>query len=225
MLWAMGHGSPSGWTGGVPRALVQAAEQAQAEIGGVREVLTSPGTSVRLVVPPQRCALDAALSAWTGLTLHGLTVDGVVVNRLMPAGADPWLRARFRAESAVAADAEQAFAPLPVVRVGELALPPAGPDELAALDVDDLPAPASPPGSRVERDGDGFTLVLPLPRARRADLGLARLGDELVVDVAGERRVLALPSVLRRCDVSGAALRDGALRIAFRPDPDLWRAL
>jgi arsenite-transporting ATPase len=39
------------------------------------------------------------------------------------------------------------------------------------------------------------------------------------------RRVLPLPSVLRRCEVTGAALRDGALRVAFRPDPDLWRSL
>jgi arsenite/tail-anchored protein-transporting ATPase len=224
MLWAMGHGASPAWTDGVPRPVVEAAEQAQAEIGCVRNVLTGPGTTVRLVVPPQRGPLDAALAAWTALTLHGLTVDGVVVNRLVPAGADPWLRERSRAESVVAADAEEAFAPLPVVRVGELPLPPAGADELAALDVDDLPAPA-PAAPRVDRDGDDFTLVLALPRARRTDLGLARRGDELVVDVAGERRVLTLPSVLRRCDVTGAALRDGALRIAFRPDPDLWLSL
>jgi arsenite-transporting ATPase len=226
MLWAMGHGAASGWADGLPRGVVEAAEQVQAEIGGVREVLTSPGTSVRLVLPPQRGALDAGLSAWTALTLHGLTVDGVVVNRLVPAGEDPWLRARFRAESATAADAEEAFAPLPVVRVGELAVPPAGGDELAALDVGDVtvPAPAAS-ASLVERDGDGFALVLALPRARRADLALARRGDELVVDVAGVRRVLALPSVLRRCEVTGAALRDGALRVAFRPDRDLWRSL
>jgi arsenite-transporting ATPase len=226
MLWVMGHGAASGWADGLPRGVVEAAEQVQAEIGGVREVLTSPGTSVRLVLPPQRGALDAALSAWTALTLHGLTVDGVVVNRLVPAGEDPWLRARFAAESATAADAEEAFAPLPVLRVGELAVPPAGGDELAALDVGDVtvPAPAAS-ASLVERDGDGFALVLALPRARRADLALARRGDELVVDVAGVRRVLALPSVLRRCEVTGAALRDGALRVAFRPDRDLWRSL
>jgi arsenite-transporting ATPase len=224
MLWAMGHGASSGWADGPPRGAVEAAEQAQAEIGGVRDVLSSPGTSARLVVPPQRAALDAALSAWTALALHGLAVDGVVLNRLVPAGNDPWLRARFAAETAVAADAEEAFAPLPVVRVGELAVPPAGTDDLAALEVDDLPAPAAGFASRVERDGDGFVLALALPRARRAELGLARRGDELVVDVAGERRVLTLPSVLRRCDVTGAALRDGDLRITFRPDPDVWRS-
>jgi len=226
MLWAMGHGATPGWTDGLPRGVVETAERVQAEIGGVREVLTSPGTTVRLVMPPQRGALEAALSAWTALRLHGLTVDGVVVNRLVPAGEDPWLRARSRAESAIAADAEQAFAPLPVVRVGERAVPPAGADELAALDVDGLALPdPAPSGPLVERDGDAFALVLALPRARRADLALARRGDELVVDLAGVRRVLALPSVLRRCEVTGAALRDGALRVAFRPDPDLWRSL
>jgi arsenite-transporting ATPase len=80
-------------------------------------------------------------------------------------------------------------------------------------------------GQRVERDGDGFVLVLALPGARRADLELARRGDELVVDVAGLRRLVTLPSVLRRCDVTGAALRAGELRVAFRPDPALWRSL
>jgi arsenite-transporting ATPase len=35
--------------------------------------------------------------------------------------------------------------------------------------------------------------------------------------------VLALPSVLRRCVVEGAALRDGALRVRFSADPAVWR--
>ena len=223
MLWAMGHGT-SAWTDGLPRALVEAAERAQAEAGGLRELLADRGTSVRLVLPPQRAALDAAVAAWTGLSLHGLAVDGVVVNRLVPVGDDPWLRERSRAQSAIAAEVEAVFAPLPVVRLGELAVPPTDADELAALDTGDLPTPA-PAAWRVERDGDGYALLVPLPRARRPDLALARRGDELVLDVAGERRVLALPSVLRRCDVTGAVLRDGVLRVAFLPDPDLWRSL
>jgi arsenite-transporting ATPase len=225
MLWAMGHGASSGWADGLPRGLVQAAERAQAELGGVRAVLSDPGTTVRLVLPPQRGALDLAVAAWNALALHGLTVDGVVVNRLVPAGDDPWLRARSGAEAGVVAEAERVFAPLPVVGLGELAVPPEGADELAALDVSDPPAPAAAAAWRVEPDGEGWSLVLPLPRARRTDLGLARRGDELVIDVAGERRVLTLPSLLRRCDVTGAALRDGALRVAFRPDPDLWRSM
>jgi arsenite-transporting ATPase len=42
------------------------------------------------------------------------------------------------------------------------------------------------------------------------------------VTVGRHRRVLTLPSVLRRCNVDGAALRDGALRIRFSADPAAW---
>jgi arsenite/tail-anchored protein-transporting ATPase len=224
MLWAMGQGASPGGAASPPRGVVEAAERVQAELGGVRSVLGDPGTTVRLVIPPQRAALDAATSAWTALALHGLSVEAVVLNRLMPAGDHPWLRERARAEAAVAADAEVAFAPLTVVRLGELPVPPAGADELGALDVDAVNTPPEPVAARVERDGDAFTFVLPLPRARPGELGLGRRGNELVLDAAGTRRVLALPSVLRRCEITGAALRDEALRIAFRPDPDLWRS-
>jgi arsenite-transporting ATPase len=225
MLWAMGHGASPAGAAAPPRELVAAAERAQLEFAGVREVLTDPGTVVRLVVAPQPGAVAAATAARTALTLHGLAVDGVVVNRLVPAGDHPWLRERARAEAGVVADAEAAFAPLPVVRLGELAVPPSGADELAALDVDDLGAAAPAVAPSVDREGDAFTLVLPLPGAQRHEIVLGRRGDELLLDVGGQRRVLTLPSGLRRCEVSGAALRGGALRVTFRPDPDLWRAL
>jgi len=42
------------------------------------------------------------------------------------------------------------------------------------------------------------------------------------VTVAGHRRVLALPSALRRCEVEGAALRDGRLVVRFVPDAAQW---
>ena len=51
---------------------------------------------------------------------------------------------------------------------------------------------------------------------------LARSGDELVLTVGGQRRRLTLPSGLRRCVAVGAAAGDGAVRVRFRPDPQLW---
>jgi arsenite-transporting ATPase len=74
----------------------------------------------------------------------------------------------------------------------------------------------------VDRDGAEYLLRLPLPFADRADVGLARAGDDLAVTVAGLRRLLPLPSGLRRCQALGAQLRDGELRVRFRPDPKLW---
>jgi arsenite-transporting ATPase len=36
--------------------------------------------------------------------------------------------------------------------------------------------------------------------------------------------VLRLPSVLRRCVVTSARVRDGAVRVRFARDPALWPA-
>ena len=74
----------------------------------------------------------------------------------------------------------------------------------------------------LERTADGFVLSLALPLARREDVDLSRSGDELVVTVGGHRRVLALPSALKRCVVSAATLVGGRLAIRFEPDPDVW---
>jgi arsenite/tail-anchored protein-transporting ATPase len=234
LLWAMGHGA-SAVTGTVPpRGMVEAAERVQTDLAGVRETLTASGAAVRLVLTAEPPALAAAGHARTTLALHGLAVDAVTVNRIVPGdGNDVWRRARAAAQDAALADAAATFAPLPLGRVAERAAPPAHLEDLAGIGdelysdaLPDVEAPGRPaPQPAVERAGDEFALVLPLPLAVRSDVELGRRGDELLVDVAGQRRVLTLPSVLRRCDVTGAVLRDGALRVRFRPDPDLWRSL
>ncbi len=86
------------------------------------------------------------------------------------------------------------------------------------------------PARRVVAEAGGYDLLLDLPHARRADLQLHRLGDDLVLDVsAGDLppAVVGLPAVLRRCRITAAALDrpgrlEAALRVRFEPDPELW---
>ena len=234
MLWAMGHGASPTAAATPARGLVEAAERLSGELGGVGEVLASSAASVRLVLPAEAGALRQIRHAWRTLAVHGFAVDGVVANRLVPdEGNDPWRSTRAAVQSQVIADARTSLAPLPLRRLAERAAPPTSVAHLAQLAdelyADALPyendAAVSPAHPEVERSGEEFVLVLPLPLARRDDVELCRRGDELVVDVAGERRVVTLPSALRRCDATGATLQSGALRVAFRPDPQLWRAL
>jgi arsenite/tail-anchored protein-transporting ATPase len=63
---------------------------------------------------------------------------------------------------------------------------------------------------------------LSLPAVRKDELELVRRGDELILGVGPYRRVLPLPSALRRCRVVGAALERGELRVRCEPDPALW---
>jgi arsenite/tail-anchored protein-transporting ATPase len=59
-------------------------------------------------------------------------------------------------------------------------------------------------------------LHLALPFVTRAQVGLARNGDELVVTVGSYRRLLTLPAGLARLQVAGAGVDEGELRVRFR---------
>ncbi|WP_228977677.1 ArsA family ATPase [Streptomyces sp. DH12] len=216
---------------GVPMptdALYRAAAERDAELAVVQELVEAPTTSVRLVVEPGPAATEALRTARAGLALHGLALDRVVANRLLPATSpDPWLAAladRQRGHlKELYADGVPAVRELP-----HLGRDPHGADDLAHLArLGDLapgapvPAPRWPVEDRRETDG---VLVwrIPLPGATKPGLGLVRRGDELVLTVGPFRRVAPLPAALRRCTVAGAALRDGELLVRFRPDPGLW---
>ena len=220
----------------------EALDALAADLAGLRDLLASPATGIRLVLTPERVVAAETRRTLTALALHGLRVDGLVANRLVPA-PDPgatgpaaeWLRERAAEQAAVLADLSGAGPP--VRGVGYRAAEPTGVAALRGLagDLwgDDDPAAAAPQAApllqvrRTAGDGRGadtrFELALHLPGAGAGTLDLARIGDdELAVTVAGARRLVALPAALRRCTVTGARLDGDDLRVAFRPDPDRW---
>jgi arsenite/tail-anchored protein-transporting ATPase len=218
-------------------SVVEAAERFATELTGVQEVLRSPSTSVRLVLTAESVVLAETRRTWTALAMHGFAVDAVVANRVFDAAGDDWRQGWARSQARVLAEAETSFAPVPVQRAGYTAVEPVGCEALAELG-ESLYGPAGPEATAgllappdlpepfvVDREDQNFVLRLAVPLADRHDLDLGRRGDDLVITVAGRRRVLALPSALRRCDVAGAQLRDGTLSVRFVPDPALWRAL
>lgn len=216
---------------GVPMptdAVFDAVERLHHELAGVRAVLGDPGrTSVRLVLTPEAVVVAEARRTLTTLSLYGYRVDGVVANRLFP-GGDPWRDRWVEAQGRQLAEVGESFAPLPLLRVGYQPDEPIGVDALARLgeemyaELDPSTLPPGPPAVAVERTEEGFVMTLALPLAERSGTTLVRKGDELAVTVGGWRRLVALPSALRRCDVSGARLEAGALEIEFVPDPSVW---
>ena len=208
--------------------LYEARGRAAAGLARARAAVTAPGTSVRLAVEAAALRPDELGRIRAGLALHGHRPDAVVVHRALPAGAagspDPWLAgiARHQEERLAGLAAELAGIPLLTSREPEVAL------EGVAAELygdGDGPAPAGPaPWTVEDRLAEDGLLVwhLALPGADRADLDLVRRGDELVVGIGSYRRILALPSALRRCTVAGAGLADGVLAVRFAPDPALW---
>ncbi|MFG2571851.1 ArsA family ATPase [Streptomyces sp. NPDC048481] len=195
------------------------------ELAAVEAVLADRGTAVRLVAEPGPAGADAVRDARLGLALRALPVESLVANRVLPEDAadDGRLGRLGRLVTQQRKTLEEWGAPArPVAHLGH---DPRGADDLAALAVPAVGPAAAPVGwpvaDRLAQDG---VLVwrIPLPGAVRDELDLVRRGDELVVTAGPFRRIVALPSVLRRCTVDGAALRDGELCVRFAPDPALW---
>ncbi|WP_112470121.1 ArsA family ATPase [Streptomyces triticisoli] len=203
--------------------LYETAARWDVELAAVTAVVADPGTSVRLVAEPGPAGADAVRGAALGLAVRGLAVESLVAGRVLPeAPADSWLAGPVAQQRKALDEWEEAYDVHQAVHLGR---DPRGPDDLAALAVPGVnPAPAPVEWPVTDRLAEDGVLVwhIPLPGAVRGELELIRRGDELVLTVGLFRRIVPLPSALRRCSVDGAALRDGELRIRFLPDAALW---
>lgn len=203
-------------------AMYDAIDAIARRLASLRELLTDPTRAVvRLVSIPERVVVDETQRAFTLLSLFGLTVDAVIVNRVLPPDAggylDGWLaiQARERARTtelfAAAQVAELRFQPAEVIGLPALAE--------AAREVYGDRDPSRPlidrPPLRFVDEGGETVLVLELPHAASRNLDLRRREDELIVTLGGWRRRLALPASLHGRDVARARFAEGALHIHF----------
>ena len=151
-----------------------------AELAETRTLLTSPSSSVRIVLTPEAVVLAEARRTWTALSLHGYLVDGVVANRVLAPGGDAWREGWAERHARRMAEVEACFAGLPVYTAGYAAAEPSGPAALAELG-EELYGPAGEAGAarlladpevprppmRVQRTGHDFILELALPLVAR----------------------------------------------------------
>ncbi|MEU7055784.1 ArsA-related P-loop ATPase [Streptomyces sp. NPDC046197] len=203
--------------------LYETAARWDAELAAVEAVLADRGTAVRLVAEPGPAGADAVRAAGLGLALRALPVESLVAGRVLPeAAADSWLAGPVAQQRKALDEWQESYR---LHRAAHLGRDPRGLDDLAALGMPGVNPGAGPVGWPVtDRLAEDGVLVwhLPLPGAIRDELDLVRRGDEIVVTAGQFRRIVPLPSALRRCTVDGAALREDELRIRFRPDPGLW---
>ncbi|MEW1721318.1 ArsA-related P-loop ATPase [Streptomyces sp. NPDC093109] len=194
-------------------------------LAAVQTLIEDPATTVRLVAEPGPAAADALRAARTALGLYGLRADTLVPNRVLPGDdAGPWLATLVAQQRKCLEEWHEEYGA--VHEAAHLGRDPRGLDDLALLGVAPPaePAPGAAPWTVEDRLTEEKLLVwhVPLPGAVKSELGLVRRDDELLLTVGAFRRIVPLPSALRRCTVTGAALTDGVLRVRFAPDPSLW---
>jgi arsenite/tail-anchored protein-transporting ATPase len=195
------------------------------KLDGIGELLEDPKiTSVRLVTNPERMVLRETQRAFVYFSLHGLTVDGIIVNRVLPAEVTDAYFAEWRSSQAkVLAEIDAYFAPVPVKRVPLFTYEVLGRERLEELSralYGEAEDPAAvtrveAPYSFVKRD-DCYEVRLQLPFAVKGEIGLFKKGDELVVEVGTLRRHVGLPMSMAALSPSKAKLENRILTVEMK---------
>jgi arsenite-transporting ATPase len=195
------------------------------KLEGVDEIMEDPRlTSVRLVTNPEKMVLRETQRAFVYFSLHGLTVDSVIVNRVLPAEVmDTWFNDWHMSQENVLREIDEYFAPVPVKRVPLFAREVLGKQRLHDLATLLYPGDEDPsavtrtekPYSFGKRDGIYEIRVL-LPFAAKGEVGLFKKGDELVVEIGTLRRHIGLPRSMAMLLPSRARLENGLLTVEMQ---------
>ncbi|WP_406493544.1 ArsA family ATPase [Streptomyces sp. NBC_00846] len=116
--------------------LYEAAARKDAELAAVQALIEDRNTTLRLVAEPGPAAEDALRTARTGFALHGLRVDTLVVNRVLPRhSGDPWFAALSAQQEKTIDHWYVEWVPAAALcEVPHLGRDPRGPDDLILLD-------------------------------------------------------------------------------------------
>ena len=195
------------------------------KLEGVDDILADPYiTSVRLVTNPEKMVLRETQRAFVYFSLHGLTVDAVVVNRLLPAEvSDTWFNEWHHSQETILHEIENYFAPVPVRRVPLFSHEVLGKQRLEELarvlyaEDEDPSAVTRTEKPYTFRKNDGlYEIRVLLPFATKGEVELFKKGDELVVQIGTFRRHIGLPRSMAALAPSRAKLESKVLTVEMK---------
>ncbi|MGD0601735.1 MAG: TRC40/GET3/ArsA family transport-energizing ATPase [Terriglobales bacterium] len=195
------------------------------KLEGVGEMMEDPRiTSVRLVTNAEKMVVRETQRAFVYFSLHGLTVDAVLINRLLPAEVvDAWFKEWHTSQDAMVHEIEEYFAPVPIKKVPLFSHEVLGKQRLEDL-ARVLYAEGEDP-SAVTRTEKPYTfgkqnglyeIRVLLPFATKGEIELFKKGDELVVQIGTFRRHIGLPRSMTALSPSRARLESKVLTVEMK---------
>jgi arsenite/tail-anchored protein-transporting ATPase len=195
------------------------------KIEGIDTLLEDPRTtSVRLVTNPEKMVLRETQRAYVYFSLHGLAVDAILVNRVLPEAVSDVFFNEWRAsQQKILDEMDNYFAPitpkliplmhqevLGAARLEQVAnlLYPEGEDPAA---VTQLERPY-----QFEKVDGKYQIRLNMPFAAKTEIGLFKKGDELVIEIGTLRRHIGLPTSMAALLPAKARLENRTLIIEMK---------
>ena len=195
------------------------------KIEGIDTLLEDPLlTSVRLVTNAEKMVVRETQRAFVYFSLHGLTVDQIVVNRLLPDTVHDSFFTEWRASQArFLEELEAYFDPVPLRRVPLLQHEILGVERLRTFAHLLYPEGVDPSAiTRTERPYEFcktngvYEVRLRLPFTEKAEVSLFKKGDELVVEVGTVRRHVGLPTSMASLTPVRARLENRILVVEMK---------
>jgi arsenite/tail-anchored protein-transporting ATPase len=195
------------------------------KLEGVDELMEDPyTTSVRLVTNPEKMVLRETQRAFVYFSLHGLTVDSVIVNRVLPSDVmDAWFNEWHMSQEKVLNEIQDYFAPVPVKRVPLFAREVLGKQRLEELASVLYPGQEDPAAvTQTEKPytfgktNGVYEIRVMLPFATKGEIGLFKKGEELVVEVGTLRRHIGLPRSMASLQPARAKLDHRILTVEMK---------
>jgi arsenite-transporting ATPase len=182
-------------------------------------------TTIRLVMNPDRMVVREAMRTFTYLNLYGYLTDAVVVNRVFPdEAADGYFAAWAENHKRQMELVRSAFAPVPILTAPYFEQEVIGPqmlDRLGGVLFGEREAQSvlfDELTQEITTNNGTAQLRVVLPFAEKADIGLKKIGMEVVVRVGTQKRTIVLPQALAAYRPSGARFEDGALNVTFEKE-------
>jgi arsenite-transporting ATPase len=180
-------------------------------------------TSVRLVVNPEKMVIKEAHRGYTYLSLFGLPVDMVIVNRVLPDDInDPYFIHWKKLQKDYLKLIEESFNPLPIYHaklfnkevVGLMLLESLGKVIYNSEDPTKIFFKERP--IQIKKDKGTYEMLVKLPFVAKKDLDLKQVGDELIIGLGLVKRTIALPDTIVDKDVISAEFKGNDLLIKFK---------
>jgi arsenite-transporting ATPase len=200
-------------------------EEMNKKMAEVRNILQDPEkTTIRLVVNPERMVINETKRAYSYLCLYGMTVECLIVNKLLPEDAEMgYFKEKQEEQKKYMEMIHHAFDPMKMFHAYQMPTEMMGPDKLDALgealfgdsDPADIYSAESPMKFYSE---DGYHILsLKLPFTAKGEIEMYRIHDNtLTVQVGGHKRNIDLPLILKSSELTGAELTGDVLKIRFR---------
>jgi arsenite-transporting ATPase len=193
------------------------------KLAGIDQLMADPKiTTVRLVTNPEKVVLKETQRAFTYFCLFGLTIDAVIVNRILPGKIrDTFFNSWKDTQERWTQSVEEFFAPVPVWRVPLFEDEVLGAERLKRLgralygDQDPAKRFFTEAPYRFRKVNGNYQLHLKLPFVSGDDINLHKKMDELIIRVGAVKRHVSLPQRIAHCEPLSARVQDGELIVVL----------